>query len=510
MLLETKDYKHFKIGVALVEGADKVDKALPGDEVDFDNKIVKLIKRKKHPQLVGIIELNSKYKYGFTSRGVPIYIFNPHNEAYPPMMVGCNERDTSINRICLVEFDKWDDDLPRGNLVKILGPAGDITTELEALYWRYSPWSMPSRRSKAIQTYDTKDTAPSREVIDWPYTFNVDPSGCRDIDDVISLKPIEDNTWLIAISIADVGEIVKPGTELDKHIQDIGQTLYQDGRAPRHMLPVSISEDIGSLILDKQRKAISLIFKLSDNNITEERFVETVVTNKLTFTYDTILNTTVVPFEILELLAMILRQKRGLAPSSDPHDWIEACMVYYNVCVAKKLLTVKSGLLRCHDAPSAEKVAKMEKIGLGFLGFQSAKYVSPTEDAKHWGLGLETYCHATSPLRRYSDIVNQWVIKAIIRNLDIEITTDINKLNKLQHDAKLHDRDVAFVRAISKNSRGRIIGIVLNEKHIYVEEWKTIVKYNCDAETGTHIELEYFCDMRQRSWKKRIVFKNSL
>lgn len=507
MLLETKDYKHFKIGEVLVEGADKVDKALPGDEVDIDGKLIKLKKRTKHPQLVGIIELTSKYKYGFTSRGVPIYIFNPYNEAYPPMMVGCSERDTSINRICLVQFDKWDEDLPRANLVKLLGPAGDTTTELEALYWQYSPWSMPSRAALAsLESYNTIDTAPQREIIDWPYTFNVDPPGCRDIDDVISLKHIENTTWLIAISIADVGEIVKLGSALDTHVQNIGQTLYQDGRPPRHMLPASISEDAGSLVVGKQRRAISLIFKLSGGNVTEERFAETFITNKYMFTYETILNTTIVPVEILELLATILRQKRGLAPSSDSHDWIEAFMVYYNVCVAQQLLGVKSGLLRCHDVPDAEKAAQMEKIGLGFLGLQSAKYVLPTEEAKHWGLGLETYCHATSPLRRYADIVNQWVIKAILRHSEIKIVADAQQLNKLQHDAKSHDRDVALVRAISKSSRGKIIGIVLNEKHIYVEEWKTIVRYDSKAESGTYIELEYFCDMRQRSWKKRIIF----
>lgn len=509
-ILETKDYKHFIIGDVSVEGADKVNKALPGDNVEIKEGIVHIVERAAtHPPLVGIIELTSKCKYGFTSRGVPIYLFSPANESYPQMMVGCSERDLSVNRICLVQFVSWDDVLPRANLVKILGPAGDTETELEALYWRYSPWSAPSKSTLAtLAAAAPEDSAPTREdLTEWP-TINIDPPDCRDIDDVVSMKQCGAGEWLVAISIADVGEIVKPGSALDSHASRIGQTLYQTGRGPRHMLPVTISENTGSLVPGQKRTAISLIFKWSGATCNEHRLAETIVLNKHSYTYETATSTDDFPLERLTT-----NMAGSVVPLHDSHKWIEILMIYYNKYVASVLHVSGEGLLRHHEAPEAALAAKMELIGLPHLAASAAKYVSiagTKTDIYHAGLDCKLYCHATSPLRRYADIVNQWIIKGILRGnsgSQPDLSEVATQLNKLQRAAKAHDRDVAFVCAVARASHGRAEAIVLDEKHAYVEQWKTIVRLATAVDPGTHVDFEYFCDMRQRAWKHRMVLR---
>ncbi len=512
-ILETKDYKRFIIGDTPIEGADKVNKALPGDNVEIKEGIVSIMERATYPQLVGTIELTSKCKYGFTSRGVPIYLFNPTDESYPQMMVGCSERDLSRNRVCLVQFASWDDVLPRANLIKILGPAGDTKTELEALYWRYSPWSAPSKTTLATLVAATALAAPTlpevstrEDLTEWP-TINIDPPDCRDIDDVISMKQCGANEWLVAISIADVGEIVKPGSALDQHARRIGQTLYQTGSKPRHMLPAAISEDAGSLTPGQKRPAISLIFKWSGITCTEHRLAETIVLNKQSYTYETVVST--VDFPLAQLATVLAG---GVSSQHDSHKWVETLMIYYNKFVAGVLHTQGEGLLRHHETPEAALAAKMELVGLPHLAANAAKYVSIATgtDTNHAGLDCKLYCHATSPLRRYADIVNQWIIKKLLRDCrcDLPHLDEIaTRLNKLQRAAKAHDRDVAFVSAVARASHGRIEAIVLDEKRVYVEEWKTIVRFTTSVDSGTHIQFEYFCDMRQRAWKHRMVLR---
>ena len=86
--LETKNYETFRIGDTIITDAKTVRTALPGDLVAVDGAGHIVIERRaKHTALVGTIEMASCVKYGFTSRGIPIYLFVPWKESYPPFYV---------------------------------------------------------------------------------------------------------------------------------------------------------------------------------------------------------------------------------------------------------------------------------------------------------------------------------------------------------------------------------------------------------------------------------------
>ena len=111
-VLSTKDYQHFKVlsadAVAVAEfvGAENAGRALPGDSVVLkeDGTGCIFVKRAAHPLLPGILELTSKYMYGMTARGAPLYLFRPLNEAYPPFIVGSAEKDRTKNILVLVKL----------------------------------------------------------------------------------------------------------------------------------------------------------------------------------------------------------------------------------------------------------------------------------------------------------------------------------------------------------------------------------------------------------------------
>ena len=102
--------------------------------------------------------------------------------------------------------------MPRGNLRQILGVCGDAGTELAACLRTWNPF---------VPTSATLKHAVPGEV-QWegrtdcpPLTFNIDPEGCKDIDDVLSIwfGDRVDELW---ITIADVADVVCKDSALDR------------------------------------------------------------------------------------------------------------------------------------------------------------------------------------------------------------------------------------------------------------------------------------------------------
>ena len=126
---------------------------------------------------VGVLELASKYRYGLTSRGAPLFLFKPYDQDQPEYIVGSTERDTSRNQIALVETPPpGTKEKGRGTLLRLFGPVGDPHAEQAALLEYYCP----NKHGKALMLDDE-----GNDENGWT-TFHIDPPGCRDVDDAIA------------------------------------------------------------------------------------------------------------------------------------------------------------------------------------------------------------------------------------------------------------------------------------------------------------------------------------
>ena len=431
----------------------------------------------------GILKLNSKTKYGLTSRNVPLYLFRPLDVVLKPCIVGCSAKHVSTNLLGLVNVETWEQDkLTRGHLVRIIGECGNQQAEEEALVLKHtkSTWKK--------KNYETKEhqTQPTHRFVDG-YTFNVDPPGCRDIDDAITIG--EDG--FIYIVIADVSAAITP--ELFEKASKIGQTLYKNGIPIAPLLPI---QEECSLDLCRKRKAIALKFKWENQKISNLGFEKVEIINQESFTYESIYLSKYSSF-LKELSKTITGNH-----SEDSKEWIASLMMFYNFEVAKQLLKNKKGLLRVQDKPSNEKLEMYANIpDLTFMSNKAASYACVSTEKTHWTLQRH-YCHATSPIRRFADIVNQLALY----NEDIP-DFNIDLLNDLEKNSKMFERDMFFLQTLLSSNSREVQAIVVSDHRIWVPEWKRLITCKHSFAPGKKGMLKYSLNMNEDSWKKRMVFR---
>ncbi len=539
----TKNYSRFSITdsenntIPLMEfeGAKLANPALHGDSIELvlePTHSIKVIKRGQHPILAGLLDLKSRTKYGMTSRNVPIYLFYPFDKRYPPFRVGCSEKDVTHNRLALVEFSDFtqSDIFPRGNLVRLIGIAGDLEAEKAALAHTISPYCKPEGKlSFTLPGRDAKYL--SRSLIDDSWiTANIDPEGCKDIDDAVSFKKLPNGTWLCLISIADVDSLVSEGSPIDDYAKSTLQTVYDSGTPVKPMLPPILSESLCSLVPGLPKSVVSLSFKYVPSNLTGNRIVDMqfehlhLINNK-SYTYENIYDafeSDGFPVNILQEVASEIASE----PITDSHEWIAQLMKFYNLQAAAILGS--QGIYRAHKGPVKEKLDSLEAIKetlntidpsiIQSLSNSAAQYslLNPEDPSlcTHYGFGGQLYCHATSPIRRYADLHNQRILKKIIQGYPIESHLDytlVYKLNEVSKASRNYDRICQFLKEVSIGSpvEGIIISKSSSRLQVYILPWRMTFNLSptiCEEEPGSKIFLKYYFDPSKKSWKERMVF----
>ncbi|NBR60526.1 RNB domain-containing ribonuclease [bacterium] len=427
-------------------------------------------------KVAGVLDVLSKTKYGMTSRGVPMYLLTPINQDLPQLICGCSIKNPKKNILVVAEKVN-DDKIPRGNILHYLGDCGILEAELRAIEYAYTPNYWPSSLPKV--------TLPSmnRKILDVD-TVNIDPVGCQDIDDCISFWD-----YHVAITIADVGEWIQCNPWM-KEALHIGQTLYREGNSVRKLFP---HEHAMSLVPDEKRLGIALIFEFIDNTIMNSRFEEIVIINKKSYTYESCKEWKY--SNKLQRLASHLAKRE----SNDPHEWIEQLMIYYNKMFAACLSDMGMGLLRGHSAPDMEKVEHYRKIGLPeYLGYSSAQYYPISAGSLHWSMS-GIYCHASSPIRRFADCINQLAYKCI------DFVDDCStELNRLQKYSKKFKRDVTFASLMNEGKK--LTGVIVSSRRIWCPELSCMITCENSGYASQEVNLEYFYDPNKVTWKKRVIF----
>ena len=297
-------------------------------------------------------------------------------------------------------------------------------------------------------------------------------------------------------------------------------TAYQNRAAVKPMLPATLSENACSLLPGVERAGVSLVLTLDFDApylIKRSEWKLTRLVNWKQYAYDSFVEEANRDGLDTDVLAYIAKQVLGF-PTQDPHEWIEACMLYYNIQTAKVLRTLGHGILRKHDMPDYERLKLYTSLGgsdLAILANRSAQYCLATDPVPmHHGLSAHVYCHATSPIRRYADLVNQRVLKAFLLKQEQQTGSyNIRTLNERQQDLKRFERDLFFLQQLTIRKKGDVNVLVLDRKDgkvkLWIPSWKRTFSWKTDIDLipGSEICLSYYANPSARRWKEKLVFR---
>jgi exoribonuclease R len=211
-------------------------------------------------------------------------------------------------------------------------------------------------------------------------------------------------------------------------------------------------------------------------------------------------------------------------------------MILYNKKVADLFLRNGVGLLRKLTSTSTKRLEQ-----------KAAEYCLPAEDARHAGMDNEHYTHATSPIRRYADLLAQRYLVPLIwlPNKQVEQLSELSlySLNGSMKRAANFQRDLCFLRIVSRSTSGILEGTVVDWEQskkgwklwIEIPSWNlgqeisgktSIISFHMKgSEEGEElmlispdqqeeyrvkrngsVKVKYYCDRAQPNWKKRMVF----
>eukprot|EP00884_Botryococcus_braunii_P009563 jgi/Botrbrau1/18608/Bobra.0367s0048.1 len=222
----------------------------------------------------------------------------PLDRRYPKVRIRTRSGQRLIGQRFVVRVDSWraESRWPDGHVVRILGSMDDLKVSTEAILvnagieWR--PFceaalkELPPVSDPAHWRVSPGDAAGRLDLRgSSAFICSIDPPGCTDVDDALSVRPLPDGGVEVGVHIADVSHFVRQGGYLDGEAASRCTTVYLTDRR-LDMLPALLSEHLCSLRANCDRLAVSVLWNLGpDLAVRSTWFGRTVIRSRYQLTY---------------------------------------------------------------------------------------------------------------------------------------------------------------------------------------------------------------------------------
>ena len=280
-------------------------------------------------------------------------------------------------------------------------------------------------------------------------SFTIDDADTRDRDDALSIEAV-DGAYRLGVHIADAGALVPIDGAMNAEAHRRMATLYLPERAIP-MLPPAFVNGVGSLDPDQVRPAVSLLVRIDESGQVQDYEIKpSLIRSSAAISYgeaDTAIaeeshrwHPTLRPLSNLAQAFLARRESAGainvnreemvirvtsptdievrvVARSTPARDLVSEIMVLCNSLMADycKVNDIPASY-RSQSAPDVSDLDLFDEQGVlrplsRLQRYRLMRRFSPAvisvTPTPHVGLGVDAYIQATSPLRRYPDLVMQ-------------------------------------------------------------------------------------------------------
>ncbi|MFZ4692215.1 MAG: ribonuclease catalytic domain-containing protein [Burkholderiaceae bacterium] len=278
--------------------------------------------------------------------------------------------------------------------------------------------------------------------------FSIDDVTTTEIDDAFSVRVLDDGKIRVGIHIAAPGMGIEPGDAIDKLARERMSTVYMPGDKITMLPDELVSEftlaegdarpalslyatidtaDWSVIATETVAEAVPVAANLRHNDLDELVTEENLAAGLGEYPHKKEIQLLWQWAQTLERGRMQKRESFGLRPEQnnrvDFNFYVEDEIVTINrrkrgapldKIVAELMIYANSSwglLLHEHGVPG---IYRTQGSGNGWAARMQVRML--THAAPHQGLGVDQYAWSTSPLRRYTDLVNQWQILACLKH----------------------------------------------------------------------------------------------
>jgi exoribonuclease-2 len=314
--------------------------------------------------------------------------------------------------------------------------------------------------------------------------FTIDDDDTLEVDDAITLKQ-EGTAITVGIHIADVSAFVAKGDTLDVEASTRSSTIYLPANTVR-MFPDRLSTDLASLRQGEDRPAftVEVQFDISGGPLIRlgYRLVLSTIRVNRRLSYDTadqlLQSDGDSDLKILHSIALLLQQERasrGAITIRRPEFQIHVDKSGIHVgkldpnspsrLLVSELMILSNGLAAdfasIHNVPviyrtqeSREASAPADNAATDPIAFEKLRKTFKRSrlsltPGPHSGLGLSAYTQASSPIRRYADLVTQQQFTAFLRGKPVPY--DREELLRILANAETTEQELRAIEDRSTN-----------------------------------------------------------
>jgi exoribonuclease R len=332
------------------------------------------------------------------------------------------------------------------------------------------------------------------------YVISIDPSGSTDLDDAFSMI---DNK--LSIYVANVPLLLDYFKLWDSFSERISTIYLPDRKCP--MLPTLLSENLCSLLENKERLAFCIDLIINDNQITDIIFENVIIKVSKNYIYnEERLDNDELYKKVFDCINKLNKREKYMREITHSHHIVSYLMLLMNNKSADKLEEFKTGIYRSITL-NESKLKHPDTIPSEIYDFikiwqcASGKYTNYKENNGHQLInsGLDNYVHITSPIRRLVDLLNMLKLQEKLKlsqlsNKSIDfynywenqleyINTTMRAIRKVQTDCNMLNMCTNDKSILETNYKGYLFDMIerplkLNQYTVYIPDLKLFTRVN--------------------------------